>query len=322
VTTIFRSLQEVPGNFGRSVVTVGNFDGVHCGHRAVLAEVVASARQKNASAVAITFTPHPAQVIRPDKAPKLLTPDAVKLELLSATGLDAVLLLNFDDALRHTSAEDFVRTVLRDCLHAVEVHEGDNFHFGYGGQGSVGGLRELGERFGFHTVVSPPSLFLGQPISSSRVRECLDTGELREARHLLGRSFSVHSNLAHGRGYGTRYTVPTMNLAAYDGLLPRYGVYVTELTVRNPSQPPIKFESVTNIGVRPTFGADSFAVESHILNFIPLEVSDATELEVTFHLRLRDERKFPDADALKTQIAKDVKQARRWFRLRSALQGR
>ena len=316
---IFRSLDDVPADFGPCVVTVGNFDGVHCGHRAVLAEVIASARANRASSVAVTFTPHPTQVVRPDKAPKLLTPDAVKLELLSATGLDALLLLQFDDALRHTSAEDFVRTVLRDCLHAVEVHEGDNFHFGYGGQGSVGGLRELGERFGFSTVVSPPSMFMGTPISSSRVRDCLTRGNLREARHLLGRSFSVQSTLAEGRGYGTRYTVPTMNLAAYNGLLPRYGVYVTELTVHNPSQPAIVFESVTNIGVRPTFGQDSFAVESHILNFTPLDVSEATELEVTFHLRLRDEQKFPDAAALKAQIQADVKRAQRWFRLRVSL---
>lgn len=316
---IFRSLADVPSDFGPSVVIVGNFDGVHCGHRAVIAEVIAGARAHQASAVAVTFTPHPTQVVRPDKAPKLLTPDAVKLELLSATGLDAVLLLQFDDTLRHTSAEEFVRTVLRNCLHAVEVHEGDNFHFGYGGQGSVGGLRELGERFGFSTVISPPLMFLGQPISSSRVRECLTRGNLREARHLLGRSFSVRSTLAHGRGYGTCYTVPTMNLAPYEGLLPRHGVYVTELTVRNPSQPAIRFESVTNIGNRPTFGEDSFAVESHILNFKPLDVSEATELEVTFHLRLREEHKFPDAVALKAQIAKDVGRALRWFRLRSAL---
>ena len=155
--------------------------------------------------------------------------------------------------------------------------------------------------------------------ANESAQDLRQAGKLREARHLLGRSFSVRSTLAPGRGYGTRYTVPTMNLAAYNGLLPRYGVYVTELTVRNPSQAAIVFESVTNIGVRPTFGQDSFAVESHILNFTPLDVSEATELVVTFHLRLRDEHKFPDAAALKAQIQADVKRAQRWFRLRVSL---
>lgn len=317
---IFRSLDEIPENFGRSVVTVGNFDGVHCGHRAVIAEVIASARANRASAVAVTFTPHPMQVVRPDRAPKLLTPDAVKLELLAATGLDAVLVLRFDEALRHTSGEDFVRRVLCDGLKAVEMHEGETFHFGYGGQGSVGGLSELGQRFGFRTLVSPPSLFAGQPISSSRVRECLTAGRLREARHLLGRSFSVRSAVAKGRGYGSRYTVPTVNLASYEGLLAENGVYVTELAVLNPSQPPSRYESVTNIGNRPTFGEDSFAVESHILNFQPFECGDDTQVEVAFHLRLRDEQKFSSPEDLKAQILRDVKRARRWFGLRAAIQ--
>jgi riboflavin kinase/FMN adenylyltransferase len=317
---IFRSLAEIPANFGPSVLTVGNFDGVHCGHRAVLAEVIASARGNRAASVAVTFTPHPTQVVRPESAPKLLTPDAVKLELLAATGVDAVLLLNFDETLRHTSAEDFVRGVLCDGLQVIEAHEGDNFHFGYRGQGSVGGLQELGKRFGFRTVVSPPLLFRGAPISSSRVRECVTGGRLREARHLLGRSFSVRGGVAKGRGYGTRWTVPTINLAPYDGVLPANGVYVTELTVRNPSAPAICFHSVTNIGTRPTFGEDSFAVESHILNFEPLDLSEETEVEVTFHLRLRSEQKFDSPETLKAQIQRDVKRARRWFGLRAALQ--
>jgi riboflavin kinase/FMN adenylyltransferase len=311
---IFRSLAEVPADFGPSVATVGNFDGVHCGHKTVLGEVLASARKRNAKAVAVTFTPHPTQVVRPESAPLLVTPDAVKLELLAQVGLDAVLMLDFTPQLRTTSAQEFADRVLCKALHAVEVHEGDNFQFGYHGEGSVSGLQQLGKDLGFSTVVSPPLLFAGKPVSSSRVRKCIAAGKLAEARHLLGRDFSVRSSPASGRGYGSRYTVPTINLASYAGLLPAHGVYVTDLTVHGET-----FQSVTNVGNRPTFGGESFAVESYILNFHPIALDESTRLDLTFHFRLRSEEKFETHEALKELIFRDVQRAKRWFALRSAL---
>ena len=311
---VFRSLHEVPASFGPSVVTVGNFDGVHRGHNAVLDEVIASARRTGAKAVAVTFTPHPMQVVRPENSPLLLTPDDVKLELLAATGLDAVLLLPFTPELRSTTARAFAERVLCQTLHAVEVHEGDSFQFGYRGEGSVTGLKELGTEFDFRTVVSPPLSFAGKAISSSRVRSSIADGKLAEARHLLGRDYFVRGIPAPGRGYGNRYTVPTINLAPYAGLLPAHGVYVTENRIGKET-----FQSVTNIGVRPTFGVDSFAVESHILNFHPLELAESTPIDLTFHFRLRAERKFASADELKAQILQDIARARRWFHLRPVL---
>jgi riboflavin kinase/FMN adenylyltransferase len=311
---VFRSLAEIPSDVGTSIVTVGNFDGVHCGHRAVLAQLVKSARSLNAKAVAVTFTPHPTRVLRPEHAPQLITPDEVKLDLLAQTGLDAVLVLPFTEELRQTTAEEFAQRVLVGALHAVEVHEGESFHFGYRGAGSVVSLQELGAKYGFRVQVFAPFLYAGAPISSSRIRACIANGNLRDARHLLGRNFSVRSTPAPGRGYGTRYAVPTINLAPYPELLPAHGVYVTNLRVGQEV-----FQSVTNIGNRPTFGADSFAVESHLLDFHPLALDETTPLELTFFHRLRGEQKFASPDLLKTQILRDVAQARRYLGLRAKL---
>jgi riboflavin kinase/FMN adenylyltransferase len=203
---------------------------------------------------------------------------------------------------------------LRRALQAIEVHEGDNFHFGYRGEGSVVGLQQLGETLGFRTEVSPPLMFAHSPVSSSRVRSCIIDGKLAEARHLMGRSFAIRSTPAKGRGYGARYTVPTINLAPYAGLLPADGVYVTEMRIDGET-----FQAVTNVGHRPTFGTDSFAVESHILDFHPLALSEDTVLDLTFLRRLRGEKKFDSPEALKAQILVDVQRARRWFHLRSVL---
>jgi len=313
---IFRRLVEIPAGFGPSIVTVGNFDGVHCAHQAMLAQLVKSARAQNAKAVAVTFTPHPTRVLRPDKAPLLLTPDDVKLQLLAASGLDAVLVLPFTEELRQTSAEEFAQRVLVGALHAAEVHEGESFHFGYRGAGSVVSLQELGAKYGFAVRVFAPLLYRGAPISSSRIRACIADGNLRETRHLLGRNFSVRSTPASGRGYGMRYTVPTVNLAPYAEMLPGHGVYVTNLRIGDET-----VQSVTNVGNRPTFGADSFAVESYILDFHPLDLNENTPLELTFFKLLRGEQKFDSPELLKAQILRDVAKAQRYLHLRDVIEG-
>ena len=304
-----RKLGEVPVDFGPAIVSVGNFDGVHRAHTHVLHEIVSRARQQGAKAIAVTFEPHPVRILRPDSGLKLLTPTAEKLRLLEATGLDAVLLLPFTRDLSLMTPRQFAHDILKKHLHAREVHEGYNFHFGHKASGNIDRLAELGQEMGFEVKAYPEMKLRGEPVSSSHIRKLLSSGRVSRARHLLARPFSILSTAGRGRGYGSKYTVPTINLSRYDELAPGDGVYITRTRVGQEC-----FDSVTNVGNRPTFGADSFAIETHLLNFHPIELTAETEVEIFFLDRLRDEIKFPSVDALREQIGRDVKKARKYFR--------
>ncbi|MGC2108241.1 MAG: bifunctional riboflavin kinase/FAD synthetase [Candidatus Korobacteraceae bacterium] len=311
---VFRNLQDVPAQFGPTVVSVGNFDGVHRAHQEVVRHMAERARMLGGEAVVVTFDPHPLRILRPDAAPRLLTPLPAKLNLLEKTGVDAVLVLPFTRDLSLMTAEDFAREVLANTLHAREVHEGYNFHFGHKAQGNVNTLAELGRQAGFEVKIYPEQLLRGHHLSSSQIRRLIANGEVGKARALLGRPFSIFSHPGRGRGYGHKYTVPTINLARYDELVPADGVYITWLRVSGEC-----FDAVTNIGNRPTFGAESFAIESHLLNFHPIELLPDTDLELIFLKRLRPEIKFPSVEALREQIGKDVNKAKRFFRLEEAV---
>jgi riboflavin kinase / FMN adenylyltransferase len=310
----FRSLEEVPADLGPAIVSVGNFDGVHCGHQHVLREVVRRARETGSQAVAVTFEPHPFRILRPDVVPRLITPLPRKEALLRQTGLDALLEIPFTRDFSMTTAEDFARNILAGRLHAKEIHEGENFHFGHQAQGNTGKLRELGRSLGFEVRVYPVMMVRGIPVSSSQIRALLDAGKVGMAQRLLGRVFSITGAPGRGRGYGHKYTVPTINLSRYDGLTPGNGVYLTRTRVDNET-----FNSVTNVGLRPTFGDESFAIETHLLDFHPVDVTAQTEVEISFLRRQRPEIKFPSIDALKEQIGKDVRRAKRYFALLSSV---
>ncbi len=312
---IFRSIDEIPDDYGPTVVSIGNFDGVHRGHQWLLAELRRSARQLGARSVAVTFDPHPSRHLHPDTAPKLLTPLPVRLDLLAASGIDAALVLPFTGELCRMSGPGFVTAILRDALHAAEVHEGDNFRFGHRALSGAEDLVRLGHDLGFRVSIFTPRYVRGIQVSSSKVRELIQSGNLASARALLGRPFSIQSTPASGRGIGTRLTVPTINLAPYAELLPANGVYITRMQVAGEC-----FDAVTNAGNRPTFGEDSYAVESYLLDFHPIDLSPETPIELTFLHRLRDERKFPTPEALKAQILQDVGQARRYLHLAALLQ--
>jgi riboflavin kinase/FMN adenylyltransferase len=307
---IFRSLEDVPADIGPTVVSVGNFDGIHCGHQRVLQEIIQRARQTNSKAVAVTFEPHPFRILRPDVTPRLITPLAQKEALLEQTGLDALLEIPFTRDFSMTTAEDFARRILAGTLHAKEVHEGENFHFGHQAQGTTARLKELGQQFGFAVHVYPVMMVRGIPASSSQIRTLLIAGKVSMARKLLGRVFSLTGAPGRGRGFGHKYTVPTINLSRYDDLVPGNGVYLTQTRVDGET-----FNSVTNVGLRPTFGDESFAIETHLLDFHPLDITAQTEVEILFLKWLRPEIKFPSIDDLKTQIGKDVKVAQRYFGL-------
>ncbi len=317
---VLRALNDIPADFGPTLVSIGNFDGVHRAHRRVLEQIVSSARQRPAKAVAVSFEPHPMRILRPDSGLKLLTPTPEKLRLLEQSGIDAVLLLPFTRDMSLTSPRDFAQTILRDRLKAIEVHEGYNFHFGHKASGDVSLLAQLGREFGFEVVAYPELRIRKEPVSSTRIRELIAAGDMHRARALLARPFSILSTPGRGRGYGSRYTVPTINLARYEELVPQDGVYITRTRVAGEC-----FDSVSNVGNRPTFGADSFAIETHLLNFHPIELTAETPIELSFLARLRNEIKFASVQDLRDQIARDVKKAHRYLhrlRLREKHRGK
>jgi riboflavin kinase/FMN adenylyltransferase len=307
---VFHNLSEITPRFGPTVVSIGNFDGVHLGHQFILERLRQSAAARSARSVAVTFDPHPLRFLRPETCPRLITPLETRLELLAGTGIDAVLVLPFTAELSRMRASEFVMAIVHDALHAVEVHEGINFRFGYRAEGGTAELIELGQKLGFEVVIHAACQTRGITCSSSKIRELLAHGDIRTARALLGHNFFIDSTPAHGRGIGSTLTVPTINLAPYAELLPPHGVYVTQLRVREEW-----FDAVTNVGTRPTFGPDSFAVESHLLNFRPLALDEQTPLRLLFLRRLREERRWPSPEALKEQIMRDVAQARRYLHL-------
>ena len=307
---VFRHLEEIPANFGPTFVSVGNFDGVHRAHAHVLGEIVSRARASGVKAVAVTFAPHPTRILKPEAGLKLLTPTAEKLRWLEGTGIDAVLLLPFGRDLSLMTPRQFAERILKKKLHAREVHEGFNFRFGHKAAGDVNILAEFGREMGFEVKVYPEMKLRGETVSSSQIRRLIAAGRVSRARHLLARPFCILGVPGRGRGYGSKYTVPTINLARYEELVPQDGVYVTWTRVGAE-----RFDSVTNVGNRPTFGAELFAIETHLLNFHPIELTPDTEVEICFLERLRDEIKFPSVEALREQIARDVKKARRYFHL-------
>jgi riboflavin kinase/FMN adenylyltransferase len=307
---VFHKPEDVPAAFGPSLVSVGNFDGVHRAHAHVLGEIVQRGRVCGAQAVAVTFEPHPARILRPDAALKLLTPLPEKLRLLEGTGIDAAVILPFGRDLSLMTPRQFAERILKKILHAREVHEGYNFRFGHKAAGDVNLLSQLGQEMDFEVKVYPEQKLRGEPVSSSHIRKLIRAGRVSRARHLLARPFGILGTPGRGRGLGSKYTVPTINLARYEELVPKDGVYITWTRVGAE-----RFDSVTNIGNRPTFGTDSFAIETHLLNFHPIELTPESEVEICFLHRVRDEIKFPSVEALREQIAHDVKKARRYFSL-------
>jgi len=310
---VFRSLEEIAGQSGRSVATVGSFDGIHLAHQELLRRVREIAEKERAASVAITFDPHPVSVLAPEKAPRLLTPTPVKLELIERSGVDRLLILPFTQELSRWPPEKFVEEVLVKALRVASVVVGENFRFGHKQAGTPQVLAELGRRWNFHTDILPRIQFRKMNVSSSQVRCLLEAGKVSFAGRLLGRPFSIRGPIEPGLGIGRSQTVPTLNLAPYPGLIPERGVYVTWARMASEGEGlsgPLR--SVTNVGYRPTFGERELGVETHLLD--PWEGPPPSLLEVSFLHRLRDERKFDSAEQLKSQILRDIRRAETYFR--------
>ena len=293
----------------RPVLTVGNFDGVHVGHRAILDTVVDRARVLEGEAVVHTFEPHPRKVLRPEKAPRLLTTLEQKLELLEAAGIDAVVVETFTPEYARTPADAFIRENLHGRIAPLEVYVGYDFHFGHDREGSMRLLTELGPRLGFAVTIIPEVTVDAGDVNSTRIRALLAEAEVARANQMLGRSYTVRGRVAQGEQRGRGLGFPTANLDPENEVLPAPGVYAGRVHVID--EPGGRGHAgVTNVGTRPTFeDAGRVVVEAHLIDF----EGDlyGRRLEVSFEHHLRPEQKFASVDALREQIRADVEDARR-----------
>ncbi|MGJ7441434.1 bifunctional riboflavin kinase/FAD synthetase [Aquipuribacter sp. MA13-6] len=312
---VWRSLDDVPRLPGPAVVTVGNFDGVHRGHAAVLRQVTDLARARQARAVAITFEPHPLHVLRPDVAPPLVTGPDQRVELLALTGLDALLVQRFDLALAGQSPQEWVAGTVVGALGATTVVIGTDVRFGHKNAGDLGTLRELGERYGFDVVaLSDVEAPQGRRWSSSWVRSCLAVGDVGEAARVLGRPHRLDATVVHGDHRGRELGYPTANLGPdLEGLVPADGVYAGRLRVVGEGGG-AAWPAAVSIGTNPQFDGTERRVEAHVLPCDDLGPDDldlyGRRVRVELVERLRDTLRFDDVDALLTQMARDVEEAR------------
>jgi riboflavin kinase/FMN adenylyltransferase len=293
------------------VLTIGNFDGLHVGHQAIMETVVERARALRGEAAVYTFEPHPRKVLQPSRAPGLLTTLEQKLELLEAARVDVTVVEPFTADFANTPPERFVRHHVHERMCPLEVYVGYDFHFGRDREGSMRQLTEMGPRLGFSVTIIPEVTVGGADVNSTRIRALLEEGETAAARELLGRPYAVRGRVVTGEQRGRDLGFPTLNLALESEVIPARGVYAGVAMFLDAGDPPPRrpVRAVANVGRRPTFKADDpVGVEAHLLDF-EADVY-GREVELAFHARLRDERRFPDMEALRAQIATDAAKAR------------
>jgi riboflavin kinase/FMN adenylyltransferase len=296
-----------PPRWHNPVLALGNFDGLHRGHMKIIDRVRRRAGERGGTPSAMTFDPHPPRVLRPDKAPQLLMTKEQKLQALARSGMQGVAVIRFTRELSLWDPETFVRTVLVEWLHVVEVWVGANFLFGHDRAGTFNVLRSLGARYGFRAEKIDPVRYKDFVVSSTRVRRLVSEGRVDEAAALLGHHYFLDGTVSRGAGRGRELGFPTANLRTDNELLPPPGVYATTATIDAVVHP-----SITNVGLRPTFGdVDRLTIETHVFG-LDRDIYDRA-VRLSFVQRLRDERAFPDVDALRAQIEADVRSARRLF---------
>ena len=310
---VLHDVGSCPRPDGGTVVTIGAYDGVHLGHQAVIAAVRSRAASGGMESAVVTFDRHPASVVRPESAPRLLTDLEQKLELLDATGIDRCLVISFDEARSKEPAEEFVREVLVDCLAAKVVIVGEDFHFGHQRKGNVALLEQMGADLGFEVAGLPLVDAQGQAAvdqpkaSSTAIRHALVEGDLAAANALLGRPYEVRGKVSHGDHRGRDLGFPTANVSVPgDILLPADGIYAGWYERPDGAVHP----SAISLGRRPTFYEEAHAslLEAHLLDFEGDLYGEAAK--VRFVARLRGEVKFDDVDALVEQIQRDCDDAR------------
>ena len=290
-----------------TVLTLGVFDGLHLGHQLIMQTVFERARSLNAVPTVITFDPHPRAVLHPESAPPLLQTFDQKIEGFGVMGIEQTIVVRFTKAFSNVSAEDFLNDLVIDRLHAREVYLGKGFAFGHNREGNIELLRRLGDELGFVAGEVPEVKLRGQRVSSSKIRQLLAQGQVNLARRMLGRPYGVEGRVERGSERGHKLGFPTANLHPNNRVIPRNGVYVTGTLIDGQWR-----RSVTNVGVRPTFGDVSEpSVETFVLNWDGDLYGDV--VRVRFLYRLRDERKFGSVEELTRQITTDVARAQSYF---------
>ena len=303
---VFRSLASLPTPRPGLVLCIGNFDGVHRGHHKIFARVIRDACQRKGAAAVLTFDPHPGKILRPSRAPKLLTPLEARLRLFEEAGLDRAFVFRFSQPFSRYTPQEFVEKVLVKRLGVESVYVGTNFRFGKNQTGTPDLLKMLAHEHGFRVHLIAPLMAGGEPVSSTRIRQLIFEGQVRAAARLLGRPYALSGKIIRGAGRGGGLGFPTVNCVPQEECLPSRGVYVTETRIGKKTYP-----SVTNIGIRPTFKGKKLLVESYLLRS-PRSLRSA-QMEVSLLHRLRDEIRFPSREALQRQIARDVERAKRFF---------
>ena len=294
------------------VVTIGNFDGVHLGHRRILEAVAARSREIGRPSVAITFEPHPLAVLRPDRAPRRIQTLRQKEEAIEAIGIETLLVIPFTRDFSLTEPEDFVRDFLAERLGASELFLGHHFAFGRGKRGDLDLLRRLGPECGFAATGVEEVIVDGEPVSSTRIRDALERGDVASARAMLGREYELDGIVSKGERVGRKIGYPTINLAPENELHPGDGVYFTQIALQSFGR---RFDCVTNIGRRPTVYEDfRTTIETYVLDFSSDVYGEKVRL--FFFDRAREERKFPSMMALTEQIGRDIEATRAYFAAR------
>lgn len=306
------TLRDIPANFGPCALTIGNFDGVHAGHREIMRRVVRVAAEHGWKASVLTFDPHPTRVVAPARAPQLMTTPEQRRELMREDGIEQVLILPFDRSVAQWTPEQFVKDLLVDRLGVKLVLVGADFRFGHKQAGDTALLAELGKRFGFKLELISPVIVRGERVSSSLIRKLVQEGRVTRACRLLSRPFSLEGDVVPGHGVGSKQTVPTLNLATPSEVLPASGVYISKTRDLDADR---RWQSITNVGYRPTFGGDALTIETFLLQ--PLTGDTPKRIHVEFLWRVREERKFDSPEALKAQIMHDVGRAQAYFRRRA-----
>lgn len=302
---IIKGLQAFKERYPNTVLTIGNFDGVHIGHQKIMREVAARAAQTGGTPMAMSFDPHPVKVFSPETPLRLLTPTEEKARLMAVQGIKKLVLVNFNREFAGLEPEDFVKRVLAEKIAPVFVIVGHNYTFGRGKKGDTKLLRKLGRKYGFGLHVVRYAMSKGQVVSSSRIRAKLEKGKVSDAARMLGRAYMIEGTVEKGAGRGASLLgFPTANIQTPHELIPKEGVYVAKAHVQGKLR-----DAVLNIGRNPTFGKNELTCEAHILDF----KNDllGSELRIYFVERLRDEKTFTSPQALKEAIQKDIDQARK-----------